>query len=76
MRKYLAMLAVVAMAACGGGEEGEGEAVQVDSATSTTIVPGTDTVQQPVEVPTQDTLQTTTTTTVQQDTQKVDSTRR
>ncbi|HEX2076782.1 MAG TPA: hypothetical protein VHG08_03710 [Longimicrobium sp.] len=49
------------VAACGGGDE-NGEVVDQD--TSSAVIQGTDTVNQPTVVPTADTVTTTTTTTV------------
>jgi len=54
----LAIAALVATTACKKNESGGDETTQKDSA----VVPGTDTVNQPVVVPTQDTVVKTTTT--------------
>lgn len=68
MKKLIAVFGLAALAACGGGDKtAEGESnTTVDS--TATVVPGTDTVSQPVVVPTQDTAVTTTTTTTSTDT--------
>jgi hypothetical protein len=64
MKKLIAIFGLMALAACGGGDDaaGEGEATDVNS--TTTVVPGTDTVSTPTVVPAADTVTTTTTTTV------------
>lgn len=69
MIKRIFSIAALSMmvAACGGDEGGEGETVTTDS-TSITTVPGTDTVSQPMVVPTTDSVLTTTTTTTETDT--------
>ena len=55
----LAIAALVATTACKKNESGGDETTQKDSA----VVPGTDTINQPTVVPTQDTVVKTTTTT-------------
>jgi hypothetical protein len=68
MIKRIFSIAALTMmvAACGGDEGGEAE-VTADS-TSVTTMPGTDTVNQPMVVPTTDSVLTTTTTTTETDT--------
>ena len=64
MKKLIAIFGLVALAACGGGDDAgaEGETTNVDS--STTVIPGSDTIATPTVVPTQDTVTAVTTTTV------------
>jgi hypothetical protein len=64
MKKLIAIFGLMALAACGGGDDaaGEGETTNVDSTTA--VVPGSDTVATPTVVPTQDTVTAVTTTTV------------
>ncbi len=57
-----AAAAIASTAACGGDDVGDGDVVAQDTAFST--VQGTDTVDLPTIVPTQDTVVQTTTTTV------------
>ncbi len=66
-KRIFSIVAIAALAACGGGDEaGEGGEGTVSQDTSVTTVQGTDTVSQPVVVPTTDSV--VTTTTVTQDT--------
>lgn len=61
-KRIFSILAIAALAACGGDDEaGEGSVIEQDTSVST--VQGTDTVSQPVVVPTTDTVTTTTTVT-------------
>ncbi len=62
----LALAALAATAAC-GGDNADGDD-STATQTDTSVVAGTDTMQQPVAVPTQDTLVQTTTTTTETDT--------
>ena len=67
MKKLIAIFGLVALAACGGGDEGgEAETTNVDSTAQ--VVPGTDTVPTTTVVPTQDTVVQTQTTTTSTDT--------
>jgi len=66
-KRIFSIVAIAALAACGGGDEaGEGGEGTVSQDTAVTTVQGTDTVSQPVVVPTTDSV--VTTTTVTQDT--------
>jgi hypothetical protein len=62
----LALAALAATAACGDKENGDGDSTATHQDSS--VVAGQDTIQQPVAVPTQDTVVQTTTTTTETDT--------
>lgn len=67
IKRIFSMAALSLMvAACGGGDDAAGEGETVKADTSVTTVQGTDTVNQPTEVQTTDSV--VTTTTVTQDT--------
>lgn len=65
-KRIFSIVAIAALAACGGDEAAEGGEATVSQDTSVTTVQGMDTVSQPVVVPTTDSV--VTTTTVTQDT--------
>ena len=66
-KRIFSIVAIAALAACGGGDDAaEGGEGTVSQDTSVSTVQGTDTVSQPVVVPTTDSV--VTTTTVTQDT--------
>ena len=68
MKRTLSILALAALAvtaACGGENGGDDSTA---TQTDTSVVTGQDTMQQPVTVPTQDTVVQTTTTTTETDT--------
>jgi hypothetical protein len=63
IKRILSVAALSLMvAACGGGDDADGDVVDQD--TSSTVIQGTDTVNQPTVVGTQDTVTAVTTTTV------------
>ncbi|HYW10388.1 MAG TPA: hypothetical protein VE871_00460 [Longimicrobium sp.] len=65
-KRIFSIVAIAALAACGGDDAAEGGEGTVSQDTAVTTVQGTDTVSQPVVVPTTDSV--VTTTTVTQDT--------
>jgi hypothetical protein len=68
-KKLIAMAAVALLAACGGGDDADGEGAETTAQdTSVSTVQGTDTVNQPTVVPTTDSVVTTTTTQTETDT--------
>lgn len=64
MKKLIAIFGLMALAACGGGDDAAGEGETTNADTATTVIPGSDTVATPTVVPAADTVTAVTTTTV------------